>query len=52
MLKEGRYFEFYDLPVIADDSGLFVDALNGAPVFIQLVFQEKMQMMKKIMINY
>ena len=29
--KALEYFEFYDLPVIADDSGLFVDALNGAP---------------------
>ena len=29
--KALEYFKFYDLPVIADDSGLFVDALNGAP---------------------
>ena len=29
--KAIEYFKFYDLPVIADDSGLFVDALNGAP---------------------
>ena len=29
--KALEYFEFYDLPVIADDSGLFVDALNGVP---------------------
>ena len=29
--KASEYFKFYDLPVIADDSGLFVEALNGAP---------------------
>ena len=29
--KALEYFEFYDLPVISDDSGLFLDALNGAP---------------------
>ena len=29
--KALEYFEFYNLPVISDDSGLFVDALNGAP---------------------
>ncbi len=29
--KALEYFKFYDLPVIADDSGLFVEALNGAP---------------------
>ena len=29
--KALEYFKFYNLPVIADDSGLFVEALNGAP---------------------
>ena len=29
--KALEYFNFYDLPVIADDSGLFVEALKGAP---------------------
>ena len=41
--KASEYFKFYDLPVIADDSGLFVEALNVPLVFIQPRFQEKIQ---------
>ena len=29
--KALEYFEFFKMPVISDDSGLFIEALNGAP---------------------
>ena len=29
--KALKYFEFFKMPVISDDSGLFIEALNGAP---------------------
>ena len=42
------------VPVMADDSGLVVDALNGAPEFIQLVMLVTMmikQIMKSCFVN-
>lgn len=30
-LKANHYYKKYDMPVISDDTGLFVEALNGAP---------------------
>ena len=38
--------------VIADDSGLIVDALNGKPVYIQHVLLESRKMIKRILIKF
>lgn len=53
MLKAEYIFENYGLDCFADDTGLEVEALNGAPVFIPPVMPEvKDTMRKPICKNY
>ena len=51
LLKANYYSGKTGLPCLADDSGLIVDALDGAPVYTLHVMQAYMVMMRLIMKN-
>ena len=51
-LKAETIAEILQKPVLADDSGLIVDALGGMPGFILLVLLVSQPTMLQIMRNY